>query len=132
MIYRIDFMREKYKSQINRKRGESRGIYSSHKMKIEDQFQYLVGGYYGVEMVDEYELKIYLLKEIEEYIKAFVEENKLPNFNYYNEAIKINEKLSDRTKLQDALLVLNKIKAPMEIVLYVKQKLKKLGRRDNF
>ena len=101
-------------------------------MELQDKFQYLVGGYYGVLMMDEYSLKVYVLKEIEKYICDFISENKIDDFNYKEEAIFICDRLSDRVKLQDALLILNKINAPMELVLLVKAKLKKLGRRDNF
>ena len=37
-------------------------------MELENQFKYLVGGYYGVSLMDNYPLKEYMLKEIEEYI----------------------------------------------------------------
>ena len=36
---------------------------------LKDQFKYLVGGYFGIREMDEYELKVYILKEVEEYIK---------------------------------------------------------------
>ena len=32
-------------------------------MELEDQFRYLVGGYYGVNLMDEYPLKEYILKD---------------------------------------------------------------------
>ena len=95
-------------------------------MKIEDQFQYLVGGYYGVASMDEYELKVYVLKEIEDYIRQFILENPIPNFDYFYEAQLIEERLSLRTKLQDALLVLHRINASMDLILMIKAKLKKM------
>ena len=33
-----------------------------------NQFRYLVGGYYGVSLMDEYDLKEFMLKDIENYI----------------------------------------------------------------
>ena len=33
---------------------------------LKDQFNYLVGGYFGIREMDEYELKVYILKEVEE------------------------------------------------------------------
>ena len=57
-------------------------------MELENQFRYLVGGYYGVGLMDEYPLKVYMMKEIEEYIKAVVQENPIPNFDYLKEAKK--------------------------------------------
>ena len=95
-------------------------------MELENQFRYLVGGYYGVALMDEYPLKEYMLKDIENYIRDFVEINPIDNFNYEEEALKVKENVSDKTKLQDALLVLNRMKAPMDLVFLVKEKLKKM------
>ena len=97
-------------------------------MELEDQFRYLVGGYYGVNLMDEYPLKEYVLKDIETYIKDFVKVNPIDNFNYLEEHLKVKESVSDRVKLQDALLVLNIIKGPMDLVFLIKEKLKKYRR----
>ena len=98
-------------------------------MELENQFRYLVGGYYGVSLMDEYPLKEYILKDTENYIKAVVLENPIPNFNYKEEAKKIKEELSDKTKLQDALIVLNLMKGPMDLVLLIKARLKKYSNK---
>ena len=95
-------------------------------MELENQFRYLVGGYYGVSLVDEYPLKEFILKDIEEYIKNFILVNPINNFNYLDEANLVKENVSDRVKLQDALLVLNLIKGPMDLVFMIKDRLKKL------
>ena len=97
-------------------------------MELEDQFRYLVGGYYGVNLMDEYPLKEYILKDIEDYIKSFVEINPIDNFDYYEEHIKVKEKVTDKRKLQDALIVLNLINGPMDLVFLIKDKLKKYRR----
>ena len=93
-------------------------------MELENQFRYLVGGYYGVSLMDEYSLKEFILKDIENYIKDFIEVNPIDNFDYEKEAKLVKEKVSDKTKLQDALLVLNKMNEPMDLVLLIKAKLK--------
>ncbi len=93
-------------------------------MEINDTFKYLVGGYFGVNLIDEYPLKIYILKDIENYIKDFLRDNKIDNFNYLEEAMKIKDKMSVKTKLQDALIVLQMINAPMELVFIIKKRLK--------
>lgn len=93
-------------------------------MKLEDQFKLLVGGYYGVTYLDEYDLKVYILKDIENYIRDFIEINPINDYDYYLEAEKFESELSEKTKLQDALIVLHKIKAPMEVVLLVKKRIK--------
>lgn len=92
-------------------------------MKLEDQFRYFVGGYYGVALVDEYSLKEYVMKDIENYIRDFIEINPIPNFDYKKEAKIVQETVSDKTKLQDALLVLNKINGPMDLVFLIKKRL---------
>ena len=95
-------------------------------MQLKDQFKYLVGGYYGITYIDEYPLKEYVLQDIENYIRDFIEINPIDNFDYLKEARKYEEELDKKTKLQDSLLVLNKINASMELVLLVKARLKKL------
>ena len=55
-------------------------------MELENQFRYLVGGYYGVSLIDEYPLKEFVLKDIEEYIRNFVEINPIDSFDYQREA----------------------------------------------
>jgi len=97
-------------------------------MELEDQFRYLVGGYYGVNLMDEYPLKEYVLKDIENYVKDFIKENPIDNFNYLEEHLKVKDTVSDKVKLQDALLVLNIIKGPMDLVFLIKERLKKYRR----
>lgn len=98
-------------------------------MKLEDQFRYFVGGYYGVSLVDEYPLKEYIMKDIENYIRSFVKENPIKDFNYLEEVEKVKENVSDKTKLQDALLVLNKMNAPMDLIFLIKNRLKKYSNK---
>ena len=94
-------------------------------MELENQFCYLVGGYYGVSLMDEYPLKEFILKDIEAYIRDFVAENPIPNYSYEEEAKRIKDCVSERVKLQDALLVLNRIQGPMDLVFLIKKRLKK-------
>ncbi|MDD5888715.1 MAG: hypothetical protein PUC82_04425 [bacterium] len=98
-------------------------------MKLEDQFKLLVLGYYGVRCLDEYDLKVYLLKDIEEYIKSFIEINPIDNYNYLDVALKLEDE-PIKVKLQDALIVLHKIKAPIDVVLLVKRRIKMLENSD--
>ena len=93
--------------------------------ELKDQFRYLVGGYYGICLMDEYQLKEYILKDIENYIRNFVEVNPIDDFDYEKEALEVKEKVSDKVKLQDSLIVLNRINAPMDLVFMVKARLKK-------
>lgn len=96
--------------------------------EIINTYRYLVGGYYGVSMIDEYPIKEYVLIDILNYIKDYKTTNNID----IDEMEYIKDNYSDRTKLQDALLLLNKMEASMDLVLMVKKKIKKLGKRDNF
>lgn len=93
-------------------------------MKLEDQYRCLVEGYYGIEEMDEYDLKVYMLKEIEEYIKDFINEYKIENFDYKKEADYIKDNINIKTKLQSSLIILNKMNGPMELILLIKKRLK--------
>ena len=99
-------------------------------MKLEDQYKYLIGAYDGVMEMDEYPLKVYILRDIENYIKDFISVNPIPNYSYRVEAEKFEKELSLKTKLQDALLVLNKIDAPLELVLMIKRRIKDINDQE--
>ncbi len=97
-------------------------------MNFNDEFRYLVSGYFGIREMDEYDLKIYVLKDIEKLIKSFVEENKKDDFNYQEEVDNIEKNTSLRTKLQDSLLVLNRLNKPnLELMLMINKRLKEMG-----
>ena len=98
-------------------------------MQLRDTFRYLVGGYYGVELMDEYPLKEYVLEDIKNYIINFINVNPIDKKKKKKEASKVNDELSDKVKLQDALLVLNKVNASMDLVLLVKKRLKKYDKK---
>jgi len=98
---------------------------------LKDTYRYLCGGYFGIREMDEYDLKEYVLKDIDEYIDSFILENPIPDFDYQKEREKVGDELSLIVKLQDALLVLPKVNAPMELVLLVKAKIKKCKEEKN-
>lgn len=95
-------------------------------MSIIDQYRCLVEAYFGILEIDEYELKVYTLKELEEIIKNFVNEYYDSTINYKKEAEYIKDNVSIITKLQSSLIVLNKMNEKMELVLLIKNKLKKV------
>ncbi len=99
-------------------------------MTLEDHFRLLVGGYFGVREMDDYNLKIYILQDIEQYIRAFLKENKLENFDFQKEIDKIESNLSIKQKLQDALLVLRKIEGPLDLELMIKARLKEMQKMN--
>ena len=92
-----------------------------------EQFKILVSGYYGITEMDEYDLKVYLLKDIENHDREKVITYTIENFDYKKNAEDILDRVSLRRKLQDSLLVLHWINAPIEIVLLVKARLKSLS-----
>lgn len=100
-------------------------------MDLKDEFKYLVGAYFGVREMDEYDLKVYVLSDIEKYIKDFIETNPITDFDYKKEAEKINDTMSLKTKLQDSLLVLNKMNASMELIFLIKKRLEKMKHERN-
>ena len=89
-------------------------------MTLEEEFKLLVSGYYGVYEMDQYKSKAYVLKDIENYIKDFVNTY---HFSYNHDLITEIENESLKTKLQDALLILNKVKAPLELTLMIRNRL---------
>lgn len=97
---------------------------SSH-ITLLEEFRLLLGAYYGVDEMDEYGNKVYVLKEIEEYIKDFIMTNPSLDCNYMKECQKI-EQLPLKRKLQDSLYLLNKINSNLELILLIKQRLKNL------
>lgn len=99
-------------------------------MDLKDTYKYLVGAYYGISEMDEYELKEYVLKDIEEYIKSFIHDNPIKNFDYRSEAEIVKEEKSLKTKLQDSLVVLPKVNATTELILLVKARLKKIREEE--
>ena len=96
-------------------------------MTIEDVYRYMISGYFGVKEVDSYKLKEYVLLDIKQYIKDYMEQNPSKSFNLDEEVEKIKNTVPVKTKLQDALLVLNKMdNAPMDLILEIKHRLKTL------
>lgn len=95
-------------------------------MNLEDTFRYMVGAYYGISEMDEYLLKEYVLKDIEEYIKDFISQNPIKDFDYIKEAREVESSRELKTKLQDSLVVLPKVNASTELILLVKARLKKI------
>jgi len=93
-------------------------------MNTQDQFKLLVGSYYGIKYLDEYALKEYLLSDIKKLIKGFIEENKNSGLNFDELESTYEKELTKRTKLQDALIVLQNINGPLEAVLLIRSHLK--------
>lgn len=98
-------------------------------MDLLDVYKYLIGGYYGVSLIDEYELKVYVLKDIEKYISDWLESNDLGSVNLEEINDEVN-KLDEVEKLQDAMLVLHQIDGPLDLILIINQRIMKLNEKD--
>ena len=85
-----------------------------------NEFKTYVGAYYGVNSMDEYDLKVYVLKEIEQDIKDFILVNDLDKNECLLLAKEVEEKVPLKTKLQDSLLILYKMNASMELIFMIK------------
>lgn len=96
-------------------------------MTIEDTFKYLVGAYYGALELDEYKSREYLLKDIETYIREYVNQNKNNNLDFISIAQDVDDNVSLKVKFQDCLLVLPKVNAPLEVILLVKARLRRIN-----
>ena len=97
--------------------------------ELENEFRLLIGAYYGVQMMDGYDLKVYVLNDIQEEQKKFLREHPLPNFDIERESQIIqNGKLA--SKLQDALIVLNRIDASRELIHMIRTRLKEETKKD--
>lgn len=93
-------------------------------MTIRDNLKTLIGAYLGVRFMDSYSLKEYVLKDIENTIKDFLEENYISE-EEYNEIYKeVEENMDVRRKLQDVILLLGPKGKPMELIMLINDKLK--------
>lgn len=92
-------------------------------MKYDDPYKYMISGYYGIESLDEYDNKIYLLNDIKIYINNYLKDNKVTGINYdeLNEDIKNNTSLEH--KLHDALLLLKDMQGYNAVSITIMQKL---------
>ena len=93
-------------------------------MTNKDTYRYLVGAYYGIREMDEYPIKEFVLKEIEEYIDDFCKANNIPKSVIEEERKDVEENVTLKVKLQDALLLLPKLENSTELYLLVKKRLK--------
>ncbi len=88
-----------------------------------NRYKTIIGAYYGVMLMDEYPLKAYVLKNIEN-----LAVNYLKDKNIKADDIKsfIRDKVSKKVKLQDALYILNELDEDKELLHLIKKKIRKL------
>lgn len=95
-------------------------------MNHEDTFKTLIGAYYGVEGLDDYSLKEYVLHDLEKYILNYVETNQ-GKMDYSSLADFVRDKVLFKTKLQDCLIILPKLNASMELLFLIKEKIRDIN-----
>lgn len=100
------------------------------KSKEEEQNRYktIIGAYYGVMLMDEYPLKAYVLKNIKTLGKDYLQNKDIPVKTIQEEVM---TKVSKKTKLQDALYILNELDEDKELLHLIKRKIRKLESEDN-
>ena len=89
-----------------------------------NRYKTIIGAYYGVMLMDEYPLKAYVLKNIEN-----LAANYLKDKNIKADDIKsfIRDKVSKKVKLQDALYILNELDEDKELLHLIKKKIKDIN-----
>lgn len=100
------------------------------KSKEEEQNRYktIIGAYYGVMLMDEYPLKAYVLKNIKTLGKDYLQNKDIPVKTIQEEVM---TKVSKKTKLQDALYILNELDEDKELLHLIKRKIRKLESEDH-
>ena len=93
-------------------------------MNTYNELKLLYGAYYGVMSMDEYINKEYVLKDIKKLINTFIEKN---NMYYYDEVKEDALKQTLKVDLQDSLIVLKRINASLELMLLIKEKIRKIN-----
>ena len=88
--------------------------------ELEKKYRIMFGAYLGISLMDEYPLKEYILKDIKDYIDAYIENYPLSNFNYDEFKCIVDKEESDIVKLQDALRVGSDLNFPIELIYMIK------------
>lgn len=80
--------------------------------------------------MDEYSSKEFILKEISDFIKEFVLDNPINDFDYESEARLVEDTWELKTKLQDSLIVLPKVTNNIELILLIKNRLNEIREEE--
>ena len=104
-------------------------IFSGGSMEEKENYvNLLLSAYYGIQEIDEYELKTYVLKDIENHLNEFINRYEL---NIDLDARREHAKATTyKVKLQDSLIILNELNEPMELKILIKRRLAKSARKN--
>ncbi len=97
-------------------------------MDLKDTFCTLIGAYYGMQEMDEYGSKEYVLFDLQQYILNFVKNHS--NLFPYQKLAQEIEKKPLKTKLQDCLLILPKINVPMDLIFLIQSRLREIREQE--
>ena len=92
-------------------------------MNTYNELKMLYGAYLGISYMDNYKTKEYVLKEIDDEIKKYIDRF---NMYYYEEVLAEAKKQSIITDLQDSLIIVKRLDAPLELTLLIKEKIREL------
>ena len=96
------------------------------KNKTEEEnnhYKTILGACYGVMLMDEYPLKAYVLKNIEDLGLNYLQNKNIPADLIKSEVV---NKVTKKTKLQDALYILNELDEDKELMHMIKRKIREL------
>ena len=88
-----------------------------------NHYKTILGAYYGVMLMDEYPLKAYVLKNIETLGLNYLQNKNIPADLIKSEVV---NKVTKKTKLQDALYILNELDEDKELMHMIKRKIREL------
>ena len=95
-------------------------------INYDDDIKYMCSGYIGIKSLDEYERKVYILRDAKKHIMNYVEDSKFEDFNFDEFCNQMDKEYSYLEHLQDALLLINNMNGPVDLILLIKPKIAKL------
>ena len=99
-------------------------------MNFIDEYRLYVSAYYGIEQLDEYDLKEYIMEKIKKHVVNFIKTYNITSIDYSSIADEVKKDVPFKIMLKDALIVLPIIGAPLELSILIKQKLNDLSNND--
>ncbi len=98
-------------------------------IKYDDDIKYMCSGFIGIKTLDEYPRKVYVLSDARNYIMEYVKDSNFIDFDFDDFCYQMEREYTHLEHLQDALLLLNRINGPMDLVLLIKPKIAELKRK---
>lgn len=100
-----------------------------NEIKYDDDIKYMCSGYVGIKSLDDYERKVYILRDARKYIDSYVEDSDFKDFNFEDFCFQMEKEYSHLEHLQDALLLINAMNGPVDLILLIKPKIAKLKQK---